>query len=158
MLLDKKSFGFTLIEVIVSISILTILLMIGNFSFQNSLNNKNLNSEVDNLVSKIEEVKTNAVSGKGGQNYGIKFNTDSFVSFIGSSYIPTNDNNVTYNLNSKLEIIHNIPGQEGVVVFSKLKGENNHNQDLTITVREKNNNDKKIDIIIGSLGETSIIQ
>jgi prepilin-type N-terminal cleavage/methylation domain-containing protein len=154
----KNILGFTLVEVMVSIAALTILMLIGNFSFQNSLNSKKLNNEIDNLVSKISEIQTNAITGKGGQNYGIKFNNDSFVSFIGSSYIPTNENNILYLIDSKLEITHDIPGQEGVIVFSKISGEMNHNQNITVVIREKNNPDRSVSVIIGKLGVISIVK
>lgn len=150
--------GFSLLEVIVTISFLMIILAIGVGSFRDTALDKELESTANNIVSTLELARTNSVAGKNSQNYGVKFNNDSYISFVGSSYIESNESNETNTVGSKVEITTDIPGASESVVFSKITGQPNHGQELTITISEKNESDNNIDVVIGILGEISVIK
>ncbi len=145
-------------EIVISISILLIIFSIGSLSFQTITTRKKIDSAVNNLVSIIEMAKINAITGKGEQNYGIKFYNDSFVYFTGSSYVESDANNQTNIIHSGLEIITNITETTESIVFSRLSGTINHSDVIVITVREKNNIENGMNVVIGTLGEVSVIK
>ena len=83
-----KNKGFTLIELLVAILIITILASVSFFGYGQRQKAIALQKEANILVSKIEEVKETAISGKYFHNdlpaggYGIYFDSDSPKSYI----------------------------------------------------------------------------
>ena len=83
-----KNKGFTLIELLVAILIITILASVSFFGYGQRQKAIALQKEANILVSKIEEVKETAISGKYFHNdlpaggYGIYFNISSPNSYI----------------------------------------------------------------------------
>jgi prepilin-type N-terminal cleavage/methylation domain-containing protein len=152
------SHGFSMVEAIITLSVLSILLSIGFISFQNANIKQSIDSIADNLVSKLELAKTNSITGKGSQNYGLKFNPDSYIFFSGTSFVDNNPENEESEVSDKFEIQTNIPNQSQSVIFSKITGEINYDIEIVISISEKNNPENKIDIIIGKFGEISMIK
>ena len=150
--------AFSLIEMLVVIAILLMITAIGGQSWRQRTVNQELQSVADNLVARLELARTNSVTGKGDQNYGVKFNANSYVSFVGSSYIESNESNQTHQVDGRLEISTDIPGTAESVVFSKITGSTNYNHDLTITISELKDPDNKIEVVIGNLGEISVVK
>ncbi len=150
--------GFTILELLFSIAILAIISYVTIKSFSGEVSEKEIQAISDNIVSKLELARSNAITGKNGQNYGIKFSEDSFTYFVGSSYISSNESNERNEINSKFEIANDIPGEDDVVVFSKLKGDINHNGPITITITEKTDSENSIRLKIGKLGDVSMVE
>lgn len=152
----KKPNGFSLIEILISLAVLTSLLLIGTLSFSDLKTDKELQAIAGSIVSKLEEAKSNSLSGKGGSSYGVKFNDDSYVYFPGSSYIVSNDGNKEYQINSNFQMSNDIPGSSDSIVFSKITGDSNYA--ATVTLFISSDPESKIEIIIGELGDISMIK
>jgi len=148
--------GLTLIEIIVSISILLIVLAIGLLSFSDAKNKKELHSTADTLILRMEEMKTNAISGKGGSSFGVKFNTDSYTLFQGSSYNISDPENIVHDIPDIFEINTTIENSDVSIVFERLSGEASSSD--TITISEISDPSNTISISIGSLGNISIVE
>jgi len=153
--------GFTIIEMIFIIIIISIISGIAVASFREPIVNQGIKSSTDTLVAKLELAKTNSMNGKNGLNYGVKFDTDSeddsYIYFEGSNFDDTAESNEVIDIDSQLEITTNIGGNE-TIVFSKITGDSNKSNDVTITISEKNNSDNKSEVIIGKLGEISVVK
>jgi type II secretory pathway pseudopilin PulG len=153
-----KEKAFSLIEIIFIITILSVLFGVANQAFRGKSAEKEIETIANTLVSDLEMAKTNSITGKSGQNYGLKFNSDSYVYFVGSSYIESNENNVVTQIPSNIEIINDIPGSTDQIIFSKITGDTNHDDEISISVQLINDPSKKVDIIIGELGDISMIK
>lgn len=150
--------GFTIVEILITLSILALLFLIGTMSFSRNVAEKELQTIADNIVAKLELAKSNAVTGKNGQNYGVKFNSASYVYFTGSAYIPSNESNETVTISSKFKITNDIPGSDDAIVFSKIKGNTNHSSTVTLTVSEISNASSSIQLTIGKLGDITVVK
>jgi len=148
--------GFSLLEVLIAIFIIGVLAAITVNNMSGARDRKIMEGTADEIVAKLEEVKANSQIGKGGLNYGIKFNDDSYVLFSGLSYDSGDSNNVTISINSRMELSNTISGSSDSVVFSKIKGEPNHTG--TITVSLISDPSESMDIVIGELGDISVIK
>lgn len=150
--------GFTLLEVLFSIAILAIIFLITVKSFSGEVAEKETRAIADNIVAKLELARSNAITGKNGQNYGVKFGDNYFTYFTGSSYISSNQSNERTDIGDKFEITNDIPGADDAIVFSKLKGDINHNGPITITISEVSNFENTIQLKIGKLGDVSMVK
>lgn len=156
--MNFKTRGFTILEVLFSIAILAIISLISIKSFGGEVGEKEIRAISDNVVANIDLARSNAITGKNGQSYGIKFGDNYFTYFTGSSYISSNESNERNDINSKFEITNDIPGADDAIVFSKLKGDINHNGPITITISEKSDSENSIQLKIGKLGDVSMIE
>ena len=150
--------GFSGAEILVTLSILAFLFLVGTLSFNRNVAEKELQSIADNIAAKMELAKSNAVTGKNGLNYGIKFNSSSYVYFTGSTYISTNQSNETTQISNKFQITNDIPGADDAIIFSKIKGNINHSSAVTITISEISNASSSIQLTIGKLGDVTMIK
>ncbi len=154
----RSTRGFTLLEILFSIAILAIIFLITVKSFSGEVAEKELQSIADNIVAKLELARSNAITGKNGQNYGVKFGESYFTYFSGSSYISSNQINERTDIGDKFVITNDIPGADDVIVFSKMKGDINHSGPITITISEVSNSENTIQLKIGKLGDVSMVE
>ena len=154
----RSTRGFTLLEILFSIAILAIIFLITVKSFSGEVAEKELQSIADNIVAKLELARSNAITGKNGQNYGVKFGESYFTYFSGSSYISSNQINERTDIGDKFVITNDIPGADDVIVFSKMKGDINHSGPITITISEVSYSENTIQLKIGKLGDVSMVE
>lgn len=119
--------GFTLIEVLIVISLLAILLTLGNVVFNSFGRKDQVLVEVREIESVINEAKVKTLAGfslggNEGFNFGVYFQTDRYVLFPGLTYDPQNINNQMFLLPESL-IITPIFLPANSVVFEKISGE-----------------------------------
>ncbi|MFH0819996.1 MAG: hypothetical protein V1892_03115 [bacterium] len=76
----KQNFGFTIIDLLVSMAIMTLLTLTSIISFRQAERNQNLNNAAEILASQIRELENMAITGKEAQagqvpagGYGIHF-------------------------------------------------------------------------------------
>lgn len=148
--------GFSLAEIVVIIAILGIIMAIGVINFGPVRKNKILETTTDGIVFTLEKAKAEAVSGKGGVNAGVKFNTGSYIYFSGNSYSGINPNNITHTIDSLFTITETIVNSDNVIIFSRLTGVSNTT--ATVTVSQISNSSKKREVVIGALGSISVVK
>lgn len=78
--------GFTLIEILIAIAIISILA--GGFllAFSSFSGSRNLNVAYDAIVSSIYSVREKSIVGKDDKTFGIKIQTNNITTFRGASY------------------------------------------------------------------------
>lgn len=135
-LIKKKSgAGFTLIEVLLSITLIGIISGIGAIVYQQLQNRNDLDIAVGSVASSFRRAQALSQAIEGDTTWGVRINTGSIVLFQGASYATrvTSFDEVT-NISSA------IVGSGFVeVVFSKLTGLPQTNGVLTFT----NSNDSR---------------
>ena len=75
------------------------------------------------MTAILEEARSLTISGQGGMQYGVHFQTDSVVRFSGSTYSSGAATNVPYVFDSAVNISNiSLGGGGSDVVFDKIKG------------------------------------
>jgi len=100
--------GFTLIEILVTITILFVLFTITFTSFANLLRHEAIQRDTATLHTLLETARSRTLASDNAQQYGVYFNTDQSQAelFRGSSYTP-----------SSVELIHTL---HGTVIFDTI--------------------------------------
>ncbi len=125
--------GFTLIEIILAIGILGILTSISINSFHSAQLKKQQDGIVQSIIAHLEKQKTDTQAGKGGSNYGIKFNEDEYILFAGTSYSASSPTNSHVPVVSDFQIEETISNASNIIFFSRLYGESNEMATITVS-------------------------
>jgi Tfp pilus assembly protein PilE len=148
--------GFSTLEIIITIAISAVILAIVTNSFQVAQIKKYQEGIVEAITSSLEEQKTNTQAGKDGQNYGVKFNSNEFVLFTGTSYSFSSNQNKVIAIDSRFQITETISNTDNIIYFSKLLGD--ANQTATITISHIDNRIPAKNILIEQSGAISVIE
>ena len=143
-ILFKK--GFSLVEIIIAVSILSILTTMALLSMSDHRDRLLVKTTTDTLISRLEETKTKAQAGKNNEDQGIKIFNDSYILFSGNSYSSSDSENQEFEISNSVELIFN----EDEFTFEKITGEVNNN--ITIKVSLINNASTSINLIVDENG------
>lgn len=127
LLKNRSQKGFTFIELIVTIGIMTTLLGVAVSGLLGAQHTASLNTNLDTLISDIrsQQLKAMTADTQGRSttdNYGIYFETDNYVLFHGSSYSPSDPSNHKVIFENQITV-SNILFPNSMVIFSKGSGE-----------------------------------
>lgn len=148
--------GFTLIEIVLAVGILGILTSIGFNSFHTAQLKKEQQGIAQSIVATLEKQKADTQAGKGGSNYGVKFTSSEYISFVGTSYSTSSPTNLHVPVKSDFEIEDSIINANNIIFFSKLYGESN--EVATITISHIEDKISPQFIVIEKSGSISVIE
>jgi type II secretory pathway pseudopilin PulG len=121
--------GFTIVELMVSIGILTILFALTTINITRLPSSTAQTSSIDRLTSDIRGQQTKAMTGHdqatppvGGISYGIHFESTSYTIFTGISYSPSDTSNFVVELDPNVTIT-NVGFSNSQVVFTPGSGD-----------------------------------
>lgn len=128
---DKQKFlrGFTIIEILIVIAILTILVSSILSSSNNVSGSETLNTTVTSVISILNEAKSLAVSSKDASNYGVRILNNKLVSF--------KNNYGTENKEVAISGLLTVSTSSGIgtdVIFYNVSGNTSASGTVTITV------------------------
>lgn len=112
--------GFTLVEILVAISIMLLIATISFFSLKPYIKKERINNEVRVLTSFLQEARSKTLSSKESGQYGIRTETNQIILFKGSSYSVSDPDNVVHNIDPSVYL--SIGGGLDTV-FKRLTGE-----------------------------------
>lgn len=121
------SSGYTFIEVIVVIGIVSILFLFATVSLLGTQRKPALTSAVSEVMTDLRQQQVKAMSGEtgggvGNSSYGVYFGQSQYVLFRGTSYVPSDSSNIPIPLDASLQFVDvTFPGS--IVVFSRGAGE-----------------------------------
>ena len=123
--------GFTILEILMAISIVTLAVTIVAFSFSKLNSKQALDKSADLVASILNEARSLTLSSTDDSQYGVYFETSRVVLFKGATYSQFDSANVVTDINV-LTGLRNITlaGGSTSVVFQRLTG----NTDQTGTV------------------------
>lgn len=124
----KSKCGFTLIEILVVMSIVAILLVAGFFVSFDSYNRESISAEHTALVSTLEKARSRAMNNINQSRHGVHIEDDSYVVFREFPYNPIESTNEEIPRNSNI-IISGLDE----VIFEQLSGETNDDGTITLT-------------------------
>ncbi|MFA5888670.1 MAG: type II secretion system protein [Candidatus Paceibacterota bacterium] len=122
----KLSFkhGFTLVELLVVVAIMSVVSMIIFNTFVTFKTNQALNMDTDTVVEVLRQARNQTLTSKNSSSYGVHFSSTKVTLFVGTSYIagsPTNQDFILSSTDTILTISLTPSGSD--VVFDRLTGE-----------------------------------
>lgn len=137
--------GFTLIETLVAIAVLAILAVImlgGLSSFQKS---GELGRAMDMVAGTLRDARGRTLASKNNTQYGVHFDSDKAVLFVGASYAAGTPSNEETVLPFRVEISAIALGGGGDdVVFQRLSGEAAPTGTITLRVKQEPSKTREI--------------
>lgn len=151
--LDKKLSGFSLIELLIVMAILTFVSVILLPPTITQLRATNIDGEVSDITSLIYQYQQNAYFGLNNKSYGVRFGSTSYTIFIGDSFAASDSSEVVQ-LEPGLVINSvNLAGGGSDLIFSKGTLKPNATGSIQIT-----NSTETYQILINSEGFVEYIK
>lgn len=118
-----KHKGFTILEVLLVLFILSLVVTMVAFSFSKFNSSKALNQSASLVVSVLNEARSRTLSSVDASGYGINFQESQVVLFKGTVYSPSDPSNIVTGINPLVNL-RNIAllGGGTSVVFKRLTG------------------------------------
>jgi len=136
--------GFTFLEVVIVIAILSIIVATVLPPLMNFRKNSTLNSEVQEVMTLINKARMSAISSKDDQQFGIHFEAGKVVLFQGVTYTPGAATNEEHILDAAITGITTINGGGSELLFAKIIGSTSQNATTTL-------------LIVGTTASTTIL-
>jgi len=124
----EDNFGFTLIEILIVVGILSILVGLGLFIGNDFYRGYNLRLERSVMVSALQKARNQSMSNIGQSNHGVYLTNDGFTIFQGPSYAGRSTSSDQIIL-SNLSVTHSGLNE---IVFSQLSGQSNASGTITL--------------------------
>ncbi len=138
--MDKEK-GFTLLEILFTIVILSIIVTIVTFSFSRLNSSKALDGSANLVVSTLNEARTLTLSSVGNSQYGVHFADSEITLFKGSTYSSSDPSNVATELNSLVGLRNIILFGGGMdIVFKRLTGRTDKSGTLQVFLKDSPEN------------------
>ncbi|MEK7642333.1 MAG: prepilin-type N-terminal cleavage/methylation domain-containing protein [Patescibacteria group bacterium] len=115
--------GFTLSEVMLSISIMLMLSATSFYYFSKGESSHALEKDRQGLIAVLEEARSLTIASKKALSYGVQIETDAAYLFEGISYTAGNSTNKIFRFNPKIHASNINLTSGSSVVFSRLTGE-----------------------------------
>lgn len=154
-MLRIKNKGISIIEVLVVISILSIISAIVVPRLSGFRNQQVLKNTTEDIVSLLNEARNNTISSKDSTNYGVHFESDKVVLFRGLSF-----DSSTVNKEIKLDSSVTIPEEGGInlqngggdIIFERITGDTVNDEYGTIVIQSTKDENAQNIISISKIG------
>jgi len=120
--MDQSQRGFTLIELVIVVSVLVILasLVLPGFNFWQR--QSSLDSTAQEILSTLRLAQNKTLASEGDANFGVYFEPTKFTLFKGTTYYPDSPDNSVHNLSPTVLLSNVNLGGGNFVVFDRLSG------------------------------------
>jgi prepilin-type N-terminal cleavage/methylation domain-containing protein len=153
--IQNSNKGFSLIEILAVISIISIVLGIAIINGRNFNNSIDLENTAKSVDAKIKLAKAYSIGAKNNTNYGVHFEADKVVIFRGSVFINGAPTNETFVFSDKIGVnAVSLAGGGSNVIFDRLIGSTSNFGNIEMKVISEPSKTKQI--IINSDGQTSL--
>lgn len=152
---NKK--GFTIIELLVVISITTILITIVTPNLSKFKRERTLDNTVSEIISVVNKARNDTISSLSSNVYGVHFETNRIVYFVGSTFNNLDASNVVSAIDSSVVIPStggiNLNGGGSNVIFTRLTGDTTNYG--TIVLQLSSDSTRQKTLIINKTGTIS---
>ena len=135
----KSRRGFSLIELIIVISIATILTSISITTFFSVSEQQSLEKDVNYAIALVEKARLQTVNAKNNSQFGVRFASSSITVFQGSTYTAGSPTNTIFTLSPKVEISSILlSGGAQSTVFELITGKSNATGTVSFRLKTQN--------------------
>lgn len=119
--MSKKA--FTLIEIVITIAIISILIGISMTVFRALTDKQTIDRDVENVVSYLLRARNQTITGENNENYGVYFASSSVTLFQGKEFGEASTTDLIFDLNNRT-YLNSIHLTDGVtfLYFNKVSG------------------------------------
>ena len=154
---DKKNTGITVIELLITISIIGILSSIIFLSLSKFRNQQNLRNTAEDIATLLNNARNSTLSSLNSTNYSVHIESHRAVLFTGSTFIDPNATNVEIDFDSSVLVPAsggiNLNGSGSDVIYNRLTGDTSDYG--TIIEQQASDSTKQITITIKKTGIVS---
>lgn len=150
----ERQRGFTLIEILVSISILLIIMAVTIFSLTTLSKKVEIDSTSQNILSTLRLAQSKTLASENETKYGVHFETAKYVLFSGPTYSSSATDNKVYNLTDSQISTISLNGGGSEVIFDRIRGTTSNYG--TVVIRLTTDVAQTKTININSSGQVSI--
>lgn len=151
---NKLVCGFTLLELLISIAIISIIVAIVMPSLYNIRDEQILKNTTEDIITTLNQARSKTLASQDSNYYGVHFESDRMVSFTGGVFSEPNSSNLEVSFDSHVSIPAsggiNLNGGTSNVIFERLTGDTDSYG--TIIVQLNSNPLKNKTIIIRKTG------
>lgn len=127
--------GFTVLELLMVISIIAVLATIITLSFSSFRNSSALQTTSEDVVSILNKARSNTIASKDGYQYGVHFATNDVTIFRGASFVAGDGSNEVHTLDTAVQIASTaFAGGGSDVLFKKFTGKTDNYGTTTLQV------------------------
>jgi len=120
----KNKSGFTLVELLVTLAIISILAVVIFNALSNFRKNQALTMDTETVVEILRQARNQTLTSKNSSVYGVHFASPDITIFTGAVYDPNSTTNIKFVLSSTDTILSvNLNGAGSDVIFKRLTGE-----------------------------------
>lgn len=147
----KSPRGFSLIELVIVISIAMILGSISITTFFSVSDQQSLEKDVNYSISLVEKARLQTVNSKDNSQFGVRFSTSSVIFFQGPTYVAGSSTNTIFSFSPKVEISAiSLSGGVQNILFEKITGKASATG--TINFRLKSNQNSSTTVVVYKTG------
>ena len=129
--------GFTVLEILIVISVLLIIISIVVSPFSSFRNRSILNTEIENIITLLSEARSNTMASLDDSEYGVHFEANRMVLFKGNLFTEPDPNNKEIIFDQTVYVSNILLTGGGVnVIVNRLIGKTDENGTITIAVTE----------------------
>lgn len=127
--------GFSLLEILLALGVMTIIAVIGLSSLFRFNAAKALDVEIGKTLSLLSKARSLTIAAKDGKSFGVHFEERKAVLFSGASYDPNDASNEMQSFNNEVKISATaLAGGGAEVLFKKLSGATNQSGTITLAL------------------------
>lgn len=147
--------GVTLVEILVSISIMMLISSLVLAAFSDFRAQKTLDAAVEGMLAAFSHAHLDTISSRNDKQYGVHIGTDQVVYFVGPVYATGTVTNIIHPLHTAIEIVNiSLNGGGSDVLYQRLYGTTD--QYGTFQLRPKARPTMVMTITVNGTGATSI--
>ena len=142
--------GFTFVEVLVTIAVLTVVIIFSTSAFSRFTKQKELDNVVVEILAVLEEARILSLAAKDNTSYSVHFEDSEITLFSGDTYSVSDPDNKVTTLSARIIATTTFSGGGRNVVFERLSGRTNN--DGIINVFVANDSSASTTIIVHTTG------
>lgn len=139
--------GFTLVEITISLAVMTLLTAMLFSGLSSSKNNQALSTGVEIILSALGEARTKTLSSENNQSYGVYLRTDKVVIFPGAVFSEQNPLNQEFKLENPIYIsTTSLAVSTSTLLFLRVTGEVANYGTITVSLKSDANQKRIINV------------
>ncbi len=152
------SSAFTLIELLITVAILTVVAAVGGVNFFNYYSRQNLTSAANEIVAILRQAQNSSVSQENGDQWGVRFlnatTTHDLIQLFRGSSFASGALVISQELPAGVQFINPVSGASMDVIFSKVTGYPNAAVSIKLAlIAEPNTSSTVVISIIGRVSK-----